>query len=244
VNLCDYFIFPKMESLGKSIGEEWKYLERDRSNWSARKKSNTMVGVQIEGCTMGKTRWKPHLHAALVQAMTYFDDEEWKSSMDFVAQEQILKIQRFYREIDCVWDSNDSLKEAVADLQNIKDTVTKMVKGSYRGLPSFFYTVTREIEDTNWKIFLTERILLLHLCHDQLSSEYGHSVLVSSGTLDTSGPARFPNGKAETACYSKPQVRRVFKTHKMLLGLVEHKWRGTQVSHRFPLNVLSSREGG
>jgi hypothetical protein len=132
---------------------------------------------------MGEARWKPYLHAALFQAMTCFDDEERQSSsMDSVAQKQILKIQTFHSEIDSVWDSNASLKEAAADLQNVKDTVTKVVKDTYRSpLPSFFYTVTREIEGTNWKTFLTQRILL---CHDKLSSEYTHSLLVRSGRLD------------------------------------------------------------
>jgi hypothetical protein len=79
-----------------------------------------------------------------------FDDAERKSSsMDSVAQKQILKavIQTFRSEIDSIWDSNDSLNEAVADIRNIRDTFTKMVEDTYCSpLPSYFYTLIRDID--------------------------------------------------------------------------------------------------
>jgi hypothetical protein len=48
--------------------------------------------------------------------------------MNSVAQKRILNtvIKTFYNEINSVWDSNDALKEAVANLLQVKENTAKM----------------------------------------------------------------------------------------------------------------------
>ena len=51
----------------------------------------------------------------------------------------------------------------VKEVASLKDTATKMIKGSYRGpLPEYFRDIFDDIEDEAWKTFFIQRVIVYH----------------------------------------------------------------------------------
>ena len=81
-----------------------------------------------------------------------------------------------------IYEKHEQVRLMVTEVASLKDTATKMIKGTYRGpLPEYFRDIFDDIEDEAWKTFFIQRVIVYH---DHFSTH-------GTGELGLDGKRRF-----------------------------------------------------
>ena len=99
----------------------------------------------------------------------------------------------FHWQLTKIYEKHEQVRIMVKEVASLKDTATKMIKGTYRGpLPEYFRDIFDEIEDEAWKTFFIQRVIVFH---DHFSS-HGTGELGLDGKRRLSDDPRVKFSKA------------------------------------------------